>query len=169
MGSKNKIERFKHSLELDENLALHLKGWKIQKISWLFILGMVVLTALGLFGQGPLSKQHVAQNNIAFEYERFSRYSKETVVRLQLKDRKGAARIAIPFSYIEGFRLESVVPEADQTDMLEEGFVYTFTNSTEKEKDMIIHFYLYPRKAGRIQGTWTVNQSDFKLSHFIYP
>ncbi|MBD0294127.1 MAG: hypothetical protein ICV84_02845, partial [Flavisolibacter sp.] len=53
---KHTVEEVKTDLEIDEDLDLHEKGWKLQRFGWFFIFALVILAALGVFGDGIASK-----------------------------------------------------------------------------------------------------------------
>ena len=49
---KHTVEVIKTDLEINEELDLHEKGWKFQRIGWIFIFLLVALSAFGFFGDG---------------------------------------------------------------------------------------------------------------------
>ena len=54
---KHTVEVIKTDLEINEELDLHEKGWKFQRIGWIFIFLLVALSAFGFFGDGLASKK----------------------------------------------------------------------------------------------------------------
>ncbi|HYH56429.1 MAG TPA: hypothetical protein VD772_07445, partial [Anseongella sp.] len=56
MEFEDKIEKVKAPPEVDEDLPMHIKGWKVQRVCWYIISGLLLLIALGVFGEGPLSR-----------------------------------------------------------------------------------------------------------------
>jgi len=162
----NDVEKIKHSLELDEKLSHQVKDWNAQKIGGMVIILIVVLTALGLFGNGLLSTKKVVQGGAKLQYERFLRYEKEADIRWQLTGGEETT-FRIPIHYLDYFKIENVVPEGYETNL--SGGYLTYTFKADRPAETIVHFYLTPQKTGNIGGAWTVNDQDFRITHFIYP
>lgn len=158
------IEPIEHSLEVDEELDLQKKGWVVQRIGWVFMFLFVALAALGLFGEGVLSKQKAEAAGAAINYERFFRHES----RMELKVEIGAtdsAIVSFPNEYLDKFRIESVTPEPKDNEVASGRIRYHFSG----QAPMKITFYLVPQQVGTISGDVAVNGHQFKLSHFIYP
>jgi len=159
------IENTGHPLKLDEDIPLHIKGWKIQKVAWTIIGLFLLLAAIGLFGAGPLSYRTINANGDILEYEHFGRFQGQTQLEFTLNRESGIAKIAFSLAYLDKFQIERIFPLPDKTETLGHNIIYTF-NVTDRAK---IIFYMVPQKAGSIEGTITVNKSVFNLSQFIYP
>lgn len=160
------VERIKHSLELEERLDHQLKGWMIQKICSAGIGIIVLLTALGLFGNGLLSSKKIEKNGISLQYEKFLRYEKEMNLGWSTTGYE-EIEILIPMQYLDHFKIEKVVPEGYET-VITKGYVsYTFKGDNAAHTS--IRFYLTPQKTGNVTGEWLVNKQNFQLRHFIYP
>ncbi|WP_353184361.1 hypothetical protein [Parapedobacter lycopersici] len=166
MQADRQIEIITHTLELDENLTQQAKGWKVQKICGILIAAVIVLTASGLFGSGPLSWRKIEKAGVILQYETFGRVEKEADIRLQVDGGKALA-ITIPMRYLDHFKVEKIVPDAYESRIAKGYVTYTFRGAIEGKN--IIHFFLYPKKAGNIKGIWQVNQQHIQLTHFIYP
>lgn len=160
------IEKIRHSLQLDEKLRHQVNGWKAQKIGFAAIAIIIVLTALGLFGNGQLSSTTIEQRSITLEYDRFLRYEKELNIYWRLSGDKETT-FQIPIQYLDYFKIENVVPDGYETN-ISDGYVnYTFI--ADQPAEIIVHFYLNPQKTGSISGAWIVNDQSFQITHFIYP
>src|SRR5687768_8105632 len=81
ISKQNKIERVKHTMELDDKIDLQIRGWKVQRIGWVVILALMLAAALGVFGEGVISKKQVDLGNAQVTYDRFFRY--EAQMKLQ--------------------------------------------------------------------------------------
>ena len=57
MSKKGTVEVVKTELQIEEDIRLQEKGWRFQRWGWAFIFSMVILAALGLFGDGIISKR----------------------------------------------------------------------------------------------------------------
>lgn len=162
---KNKIERIKHTLELDEKIDMHIKGWQVQRVGWVLVLAIMLAAALGVFGHGILSKKVVQLENAQATYERFFRYEAEMEIRFSVAD--GAAPTQVYFSqdYLKNMRIEQIVPEPKESFTRSGSVFFVFGEDTPRE----VSFYLMAEKVGTIQGEVGINNANFHLSQFIYP
>ena len=161
-----RIEKVKHSLELDEKLSSQLNDWKAQKIGALAIMAVIVLTALGLFGNGLLSAKKVEQAGITLQYEQFLRRTKEMDIQWQLTNGQQPV-FRIPIDYLAQFKIDKIVPEGYKTQLNDAYVTYTF--DADRPVGTLIHFYLTPQQTGSVAGVWTVDSERFQIKHFIYP
>lgn len=163
-AKKHSVETAKHDLELDEDIGLHERGWRWQKLGWGLLILLVIAGALGAFGEGILSTRKPSSNGITLRYDRFFRYQHEMQVLVQ--SQVGFIHtISLPQQYLEKMLLVRMVPEP--IDNVAQGDRVTFRFvGTHK----IISIYEQPEDAGSIDGLLLVNDSArFLLSHFIYP
>lgn len=161
---KHTVEVIKPDLEIDEKLDLHEKGWIIQRLGWVIIIAVMVVGALGLFGQGWASKQKPSQGAVNVEYERFFRYETEMEIRIQ--SREHIASVSLPQEYIKNFRRMRFEPEPENNTTANGEVVYNFLPSNNQ----VLTIYLVPKSQGSIGGTMKVNgTTGFDLHHFIYP
>lgn len=162
---KHTVEVTKTELEIKEELDLHERGWKIQKVGWTLIILTMVVGLLGLFGEGILSRQHLQSGNIEAEYDRFFRYESEMKIRIESTN-EPIASISIPQQYLKEFRIESFVPEPEKNTATGNDITYSFSSG----KNHIVDIYLIPKNFGTINGTMKVNGANqIPLNHFIYP
>lgn len=163
---KHTVEVIKPDVELDESLTLHERGWKVQRAGWVFIFGMMALAALGLFGEGPVSKRTADVNGSRVEYDRFFRHEArmELKVDLQSSGTEGAV-VSFPNAYLKNFRVESILPEPKSNTVAQDQVSYQFDGTPP----MHLVFYLVPQQMGTIKGSIRVNNNTIPLNHFIYP
>ncbi|WP_134092040.1 hypothetical protein [Olivibacter sp. XZL3] len=166
MQADNTVEKVDHSLTLEEDLKLHIRGWKTQKIGAVLILILMILAALGLFGEGLLSARKIVKEGVSVEYEYFLRYQKEMDIAFRLSD-QGDIRVAVPLQYLDRFKVARIVPEPNESVISGDYVIYTFR--AEKKGKKLCRFYLQAQKPGSVKGSWKVNQQHFEMSHFIYP
>lgn len=165
MQAYHNVEKIDHSLELEEKLSHQIKGWKAQKICGILMMVVVLLTALGLFGNGILSKKEETKAGVNVRYERFLRYEREMTVSWRISG-QNEVRVSVPQHYLDLFKIEKVTPDAYEAAVANGQLTYTFK---VKGEEAAIRFYLNPQKTGGAEGAWTVNGQAFQLSHFIYP
>lgn len=162
---KRSIEHFKHSIEIDEAINLHKKGWIIQRIGWSFFALVVISAILGLFGNGPLSYKSQESNGNLLEYEKFGRFQSEMELKLTVRPQNGTGVVSVPKSYLEEFDIEKVFPEPREQKVVGENHVFTFTG----DSPITVVVYLLPQQTGTINTTIHANNQPFQLSQYIYP
>ena len=159
------IERINSTLPLEENIDLHVKGRVVQQISIVVIFLFVVLAALGLFGEGVLSKKKLQAEGTTIRYEKFTRHGGESKLVFDLFSGDSIKQISIPDTYLAYFQIENIVPEPEKNRLAGNYVVYTFNGEHSRN----VTFFLSPIKIGRLKAIVKSNRTDFELSHFIYP
>jgi hypothetical protein len=160
-----KIERVKTSLQIQEDIDLHIRGWIFQRIGWLLMLMILISSVLGLFGNGLFSEKLIIRNGSSLTFEQFARRDNETEIEILVPHSSGKIQVALSPAFTEIFKVEHIAPEPREQ-MLKNGFtVYEFA----AEANAQLTFFLTTRKAGRIHSTVQVNDTEFELKQFIYP
>ena len=159
------MEKLKPSLQLEDEIDLHEKGWIAQRIGWLLMLIMLISAALGVFGTGWLSyKTQIAGNN-SVSYERFGRFELPMQITIRSQANEGRLTVSIPQSYLHCFKVSQITPEPSDRKTENRSTIYTFEGNDE----ITAQFYLEPETIGTVRGDIHVNGSLFTPSHFIYP
>jgi hypothetical protein len=165
-NTKHTVEVVNTDLEIEEELDLHEKGWRLQRFGWGFIYLIVLLGAIGLFGDGLLSKKTITTNEISVEYDRFYRHEAHMELKIDIPSNQPEGFfISFPNGYLKNFRIESVFPEATAVKISGDRVNYLFAG----EGHSSLVFYLVPQAMGNISGVVQINQTEFSISHFIYP
>jgi hypothetical protein len=157
----NKIE---HSLELEDSIDLHKRGWVIQRFFWAFFILFLLAAALGLFGNGLMSKVEVKAGNSTIEYERFGRYSNLMNIKFYGPD-SGISEISFPLEYMNHFKIEKVFPKPESETQKDGRLIYRF----DKDNSYKINVELKPEEYGFINNNIRVNKGTVQIVHIIYP
>jgi hypothetical protein len=165
ISKRNKIERVKHTMDLDDKIDLQIRGWKVQRISWVVILALMLAAGLGVFGEGIISKKVVDLGNAQVKYDRFFRYEAEMMLQFAVTNSADSTLISFDQQYLKNFRIEQIVPEPREN-FTRAGKVYYVFNGSPP---MNIAYYLVPEQTGSTKGEVGVNNTNFQLSQFIYP
>jgi hypothetical protein len=153
------------SLDLEDEINLHQKGWNIQRAGWAVILLLLVASALGLFGSGLLSSKELTANGNTIRFEKLARFESPMHLRVNAKSNNGKIEVRIPQSYLKEIELDKIVPEPVDQRLKKEQAIFIF----EATDFSFIDFYLIPEKAGPVKAVIQVNESNFSVNHFIYP
>lgn len=162
---KEEIERIKTSLEIDEDIDLHIKSWTVQRIGWAFMLAVIVLALLGLFGNGVLSERNIVADSTTLIYERFARYENNTPIEVEALNAAGSLTVKFSPAFGEWFKVEQINPEPVEQRVDDGSTVYTFKSGGKAHAT----FYVSPRKQGQLEYSVRVNAHDFHPATFIYP
>jgi hypothetical protein len=163
--NKQSVETVRHSLQLDENLDHHKKGWVIQKVGWVILYLGLILALAGVFGAGPLSYRTQSQNGASIKYERFLRYESESEISFRINDAKDSITLEIPQQYMEYIELSSITPLPYANRTVNHVTTYYFHASQTAN----IHCLIMAKKTGSISSTLIVNKTPITIAHQIYP
>lgn len=159
------MEEIKPSLDFQDEIALHKKGWIIQRIGWGLMIVLVLAASLGLFGTGVLANVTKTVDDSVIKYERFVRFGKPMNLRIETVPVDGKIVVALPLDYLMHVELERIVPKPEVERIRHTTVEFVFNASDDGK----IKFYLVPEKVGKVATQLRVNQSDFIINHFVYP
>ena len=93
-------------------MAFQRRFWAFQRVGWVVMLGLLGLTALGLFSKGPLSWTTATPPSgaIAVDYERSLRLGASSTVSIDVLGEGGATEVTVDPDFVKALRLESVYP-----------------------------------------------------------
>jgi hypothetical protein len=156
------------SLQIDDKIDLHRKGWRLQSILLIFLFLFILAAALGLFGDGVLGKQTLGEKNsgVWLEYDRFGRKDAPGKLEVHLAGSASSpAQLVIPSSYLENFHIEAITPAPNSIVTHNNQVVYNF----KANGPLTVVFRIKPDAIGKVQGSISANNQTFNLNHFIYP
>lgn len=159
------MEELQHSLELDDDISLHKKGWTAQYIGWGIFYLTLILAMFGLFGNGPFSHVTKTGSSGIAEYERFLRFESESEVIFRLKNTTDTTYLTIPQSYFAYIDVLRISPLPLRSETRRDSFVYSFVTNG----DVNIYVTMMAKKAGYYKGNITAGENTFPISHLIYP
>lgn len=165
MGKHDDIELVKTELQIEEELDAHKRGWAVQAVGIVLLYLFILAAAAGVFGDGIASKVKESASGVTVESERFYRFESRMELKVKIAEAPGDVEIAFPNDYLNKMRVDSILPEPEQTEQEEGRTVYTFSGNGPRE----ITFFLIPQSFASIDGTVNIGEHDFSLNHFIYP
>lgn len=157
-------------LQLDEDLRLQHREWRVQKVSWFLLYGLLIAIAFGLLGHGPLSTSHVRgpDGSASLQFERFMTVKSANQLTLTLPPAKGQVRAVLDAKYLQDVEIRDITPEPEKSVLESEGTAYFF--SADSQKPMQVQFSFEPRKIGMLEGWIAVaGESRLNFRQFVYP
>lgn len=160
-------------LQIDEDMEFQRRSWMVQRVGWAMFAFVILLAALGLFGDGILSNARAGQQEagLLLEYPRFERFENEFQIKLHADEAAAAGgeiRVRLDQNYLDLVEIDSISPEPDSEIKDAEGITYIFKAS--EASPFTAHFYIIPRKPGPLSGTFRLqNGETVRFSQFIYP
>lgn len=164
MGGK--IERIRTSLQFDDNIDLHVLGWKLQRWWWGLMLAFLILALLGLFGDGPLSDEQMILGTTTANYERFIRRENDTEMEITAAAVNGGIHVSLSPDFHRIYRIEGMIPEPDRQTIRDGATVFEFPATGQARITM---FLTVREHVGRAATTIVVNGSTFYLRSYVYP
>ena len=159
-------------LQIDEDMEFQRRSWIVQRIGWAICALIILLAALGLFGDGILSNVQAGEQEgpLWLEYPRFERFEDEFQIKVHANEgaAEGEIRIQLDQNYLDGVEVNSISPEPDTELIDTNGITYVF--KTNGNSPFTAHFYVIARKAGSLSGRFRLqNGETVGFSQFIYP
>ncbi len=159
------MEKVSTTLELDDELDLHQKGWIVQRIGWICMMLLIAAASLGAFGSGWLSQESYSKQSQSVCYEKFARLESPMILQFNCTAINGTTTIRVPQSYMQGFEIKQITPTPSGQKAVDGSIEYTF-DSVDR---ITVRFHLEPQVVGSRIARVKVNEVDFGLRHFIYP
>ena len=143
-----------HDLEIDQDLVFERRSHRVEQVGLGLMVALVLAAALGLLGSGPLSAATARGDALAVEFHRFSRYQSSETLRVRLDGRATSApevRVWIDRAYLDGARLESVLPAPVRVEGAADRLVFVFAVA-DRERPVTIDIVRQPERIGRSLG-----------------
>lgn len=164
-----------HDMPVPQNLGFHRKDWAAQRVAWALMLAVVIIAALGFFGDGGLARRTVGETGdpIQVEFVRFGRLDSPTRLRVHLSPQRttgDAHTISLWFSdtVIRNYRIASITPEPERTRV--DGDRTVFELAVGNDAQATVDFHLRPTQIGDVSGQIGVTGGDaLQFRQFVYP
>lgn len=159
-------------LELGTNAAPpHAAAWHAQRIGWVLLGMFVVAAALGVFGDGPASRQRVADGGGQFtlEYERFVRIDAPAQMRVEIAPHTDMrdVKLWLAHDYAQHIEIETITPQPVGTAAGREALFYRFRVI---EAPTTITFSFKPRTTGRLHAAiGLAGAPGIAFTQWVYP
>lgn len=160
--------------------AFHRRQGGVQRAGWTILAGILVLTGLGVFGDGPLAdataQAELVGGRVKVDYERFDRleHISPLFVRVDAPAAQGdRISVIFPKEFVDRNRVRGSAPDPDSTEVGAQGVVYTY-QVEHWSQPFTISFEVYPQQAGRLSYPVSVQVGDgapvpVELRQLVYP
>jgi hypothetical protein len=161
-------------IDITQDLKFQKRSWIFQRVGWAAMALIVAIAAAGFLGKGPQSQGLVSSSDGAYEveYPRYARHHSPEVIVITIAD--GAVegdkvRLSLPQSYLEGLEVDSVFPEPDRVEVMNDEIVYVF-NLGESAASAKVTFRVQYEDIGRTHVQMQLDgHPPVSVSQFIYP
>lgn len=161
-------------LQINEDMEFQRRSWIVQRVGWLVFALVILLAALGLFGDGPLSDAQAGQEEgvLWLEYQRFERFQHEFRIKAHANEdttTHGEIMIQLDRHYLENIEVNNISPAPDSEIKDADWITYVF-KTNGGSSPFTAYFYVTPQKAGPLSGRFRLQNGDpVGFSQFIYP
>jgi hypothetical protein len=140
--------------------------WKVERVAWVLMALLVLASALGLLGEGPIGKTRLGDpSRLQIELQRVTHVDTPTRIHVRLAT-EGPFSIQLPYSYLSRVEISRIVPEPERVESADGLVTYSFSG---RQGTADIHFDLQFRRAGWTQGFVQREQERVDFRQYIYP
>ena len=164
-----------NELQIDEDQDSQALMWRIERIGWWGMAGILAAALAGLFGHGPASRAtlHVANpahpgEGLLVDYERFGRaHSESQFVFSGPASKGGDFSLWVSAEYLTDAEIGGITPDPSTQDLVSNGVRYHFRL---QEGPRTVIFRFVPQRAGRLSGAFRVNDGPPTTFHqWLFP
>ena len=161
-------ERSSRMRPVRENMPLQIVGWRVERIGWYLLLGLMVLALSGVFARGPLAMKTVTSGGLQVTYPRFARYGAPVTLRVRMlsDSARPALSVTLANEWVEGFAFESIQP-APQASRYGSGALQWRFLAVSGPGQVV--FRLKADALGRVKGWLSAGDQRVELTTFVYP
>ena len=158
------------SLDLDEHLPFQRREWRASRLLWILLLLTMLATALGVFGNGPLSHARAEASNggLSVQYDRFGRFG--AAMRMTVSapaPASGPTEMEISRSLLDAFQVTEIAPAPAAQELTDEAVRYRFDADPDSRTSII--FDIQPQRRWMLKGFIRSAGETVVLRQFIYP
>jgi hypothetical protein len=155
---------------VEDDIAFQRKLWKLERVGWLLLLGLMVLALLGLFSRGPLSTQQrlTADEALQLHYQRFQRQDASDTLQVTLRGAPGEIRhLLLEAPFFDTYNIETIQPQPLAAASEHGGLKLTVRLDPGGQAS--VHFGLRPQQIGPVHHRVRAGNQQLTFWQFIYP
>jgi hypothetical protein len=158
-------------LQLDEHIEFVEKSWRVERVATWVLVAILIAAVAGLLGSGPLSGGEASTGRLRVEYPRLSRFqSSERLVIHAAPARAGELRLWLDRAYLEGVRIETMVPPPLRAETAGDRVIFVFMVA-DGASPFALHVRLQPERIGVLHGRVGLDGAGEALAfrQLVYP
>jgi hypothetical protein len=142
----------------------------MSRITMGVLLALMLATAAGAFGNGPLSHARAGRPDdpLRVEYQRLLRFGAVTRLRIHLNPADQAATaFTLNREFLDAYTISRVTPTPAATRLVRDGVSYHFAAEPGAQTEILLE--LQPARRGVIRGEIASESSRLRLTQFVFP
>ena len=159
-------------LELEQDLKLQDRHWRVERVGWVLIALIMCAGLLGLFGHHPFTRAvaHTSDGQLLLEYDQYARYESNGDFRVTLTpdlNGRGVIRIWFDDAYLDSLNVLAVSPMPIRGETREGKRAFVFQMDGDRFTAIFsVHF----KQIGLVHGRVNADEGQtVVLSHFVWP
>lgn len=157
-------------LEINEDLRQERREWIVQRLVWPLLYLLLGAIALGLFGDGPLSKTVEGAEGapLRIEYERFMRHRSPDTLRVTALPAGDRLAVSIDRRYLQRIAIDQIEPLPERVIAGADATRFIFQAGSPQALEVL--FTIRPDRVGGAEGWIAANGGQpLHFSQFVYP
>ena len=160
--------------EIEQPISFQQREWAVQRAGWWLLSGFVLLAALGLFGDGPLSHAEESDaDRTRITFERFIRVwapARLTIDRrIAESPSKDGLQLRVSRSFVDTIRVERLTPEPTAIDVGLDEVAFRFAAPLEATATFSVVLDFQPQKGGRQTAVFRwADGAAVRVTQFVY-
>ena len=159
-------------IEVAQDLEFQRHEWVLQRALWVAIAILLLAALAGLFGSGPLSRAEAVTTGLALDYERLARRHAPHELTVEVGPEAttdGTVALWIDQTYLDGYRVESIMPEPESVETGAQRVVFRFAVGDVDAPAQVV-FALEPERVGPNQGRLGLaGGPELAFRQFVFP
>ena len=158
-------------LEIPSDNALQEGTWRVQRVAWWVMAGILLTAVLGLFGGGPFGTGTAGRTDgPRVEYPRGCRLRSSTTLDVfSPTNPEGESRIWVSLAFLDRAEIVRVDPEPTRVESAPDGLTYITAAKSGGELARV-RFYLDPNRPGPLRGRIRPGDgSTLDFTSIVYP
>jgi hypothetical protein len=154
-----------------EDMRLQIRTWRLERVGWYCMVGVVLLALAGLFAKGPLSGAQAssADGRLRVEYQRFARNGAHSQVVIDVKG-AGERQLEVDLSgdLWDGVTIETIQPQPLRNATYE-GSGQRLLAAADDQGRVHLRLGIRAEGVGRYGATVSAGDQRVELKQLIFP
>ncbi|WP_448681140.1 hypothetical protein [Pseudomonas nicosulfuronedens] len=166
---KSQADFSQREFPVPERMEDQRLAWKLERVSLIVLIGIILLALTGVFSSGPLSSARVASDGgrIEVEYERFERLGSSSRLHITLRgEANQPARLRLDGDLLGAHDLQSLQPPLPARSWL--GGM-ELQGQLDQRGELHLYLALLATQAGLLAHRFEYAGEQLQFRQFVYP